>query len=79
MEAIGLFKNAGKFGITFQKTVFDSRCGPWNTSLTSSFRLHYGPGVDSACNRNEYQGYIQGVKAAGAWGLQSCHPCVPIV
>ena len=28
-----------------------------------SFRSHYGPGVDSASNRNEYQ--EQGVKAAG--------------
>jgi len=27
---------------------------------------HYGPGVDSACNRNEYQEYFVGVKAAGA-------------
>ena len=31
-----------------------------------SFRLHYGPGVDSASNRNEYQEYFLGVKAAGA-------------
>jgi len=23
--------------------------------LTNSFRLHYGPGVDSASNRNEYR------------------------
>jgi len=30
-----------------------------------SFRSHYGPGVDSACNRNEYQEYFLGVKAAG--------------
>jgi len=28
--------------------------------------LHYGPGVDSASNRNEYQEYFLGVKAAGA-------------
>ena len=27
---------------------------------------HYVPGVDSACNRNEYQEYFLGVKAAGA-------------
>ena len=27
---------------------------------------HYGPGVDSASNRNEYQDYFLGVKAAGA-------------
>ena len=31
-----------------------------------SFRSHYGPGVDSASNRKEYQGYFLGVKAAGA-------------
>ena len=31
-----------------------------------SFRSHYGPGVDSASNRNEYQEFFLGVKAAGA-------------
>jgi len=31
-----------------------------------SFRSHYGPGVDSASNRNEYQGHFLGVKEAGA-------------
>ena len=31
-----------------------------------SFRSHYGPGVDSASKRNEYQEYFLGVKAAGA-------------
>ena len=31
-----------------------------------SFRSHYGTGVDSASNRNEYQEYFLGVKAAGA-------------
>ena len=31
-----------------------------------SFRSHYDPGVDSASNRNEYQKYFLGVKAAGA-------------
>ena len=29
------------------------------------FRSHYGPGVDSAPNRNEYQEHFLGVKAAG--------------
>ena len=29
-----------------------------NVSLTQSFRPHYGPGVDSVCNRNEYQEYF---------------------
>jgi len=31
-----------------------------------SFRSHCGPGVDSASNRNEYQEFFLGVKAAGA-------------
>jgi len=31
-----------------------------------SFRSHYGPGVDSASNRNDYQEHLVGVKAAGA-------------
>jgi len=31
-----------------------------------SLRSHYGPGVDSASNRNEYQEYFLGIKAAGA-------------
>ena len=32
----------------------------------NSFRSDYDPGVDSASNRNEYQEYFLGVKAAGA-------------
>ena len=31
-----------------------------------SFRSHYGPGVDSASNGNEYQEHFLGVKTAGA-------------
>ena len=31
-----------------------------------SFRSHYGPGVDSASNRNEYKEHFLVVKAAGA-------------
>ena len=46
---------------------FDSRWCPWNFSLALSFRPHYGPGVDSASNRNEYPGiFLGGVKVAGA-------------
>jgi len=44
---------------------FNSLWCHWNLLLTS-FRPHYGPGVDSASNRNEYQEYVLGVKAAGA-------------
>jgi len=35
---------------------------------TKSFRSYYGPGVDSASNRNEYQENFLGVKAAAAQG-----------
>ena len=31
-----------------------------------SFRSHYGSGVNSASNRNEYHEYFLGVKVAGA-------------
>jgi len=31
-----------------------------------SLRSHYGTGVDSASNRNEFQEHFLGVKAAGA-------------
>jgi hypothetical protein len=44
-----------------------------------SFRPHYGPGVDSASNRNQYQEYFLTVKAAGAESWQPCHLHVPIV
>jgi len=33
---------------------------------TKSYRSHYGPGVDSASKRNEYQEHFLGVKAVGA-------------
>jgi len=44
---------------------FDSRGCHWDFLLTQSFRPHYGPGVDSGSNRNEYQEYFLGVKATG--------------
>jgi hypothetical protein len=31
-----------------------------------SFRSHYGPGITSASNRNEYRYNLLGLKAAGA-------------
>jgi len=33
--------------------------------MTLFFRTRYGPGVDSAYIRNEYQEYFLGVKPAG--------------
>jgi hypothetical protein len=41
---------------------------PLEFSLTLFFRPHYGPRVDSASNRVEYQEYFLVVKAAGAFG-----------
>jgi len=43
---------------------FDPSWCHWNFSLI--FRSHYGHGVDTASNRNEYQEYFLVVKAAGA-------------
>jgi hypothetical protein len=37
--------------------------------LLKSFRPHYGPGVDSASNRNEYQEYLLGSKGGRCVGL----------
>ena len=37
-----------------------------NGDIDIAFRPLYGPGVDSASNRNEYREYFLGVKAAGA-------------
>ena len=43
-----------------------------------SSRSHYGPGVDSASNRNDYQENFLGVNAAGAYGWQPYHLPVPL-
>jgi hypothetical protein len=45
---------------------FDSQWYHRKFSLTQSFKPQFGPGVNSACNRNEYQEYLLGVKAACA-------------
>ena len=54
---------------------FGSRWCHWNFLLTESFRPHYGPGVDSACNRNEYKEYFLGGKGGRCIGLAT----LPIV
>ena len=45
---------------------FDFQWCHWKFSVTKPFRSYYGPGVDSTSNRNEFQVYFLGVKAAGA-------------
>jgi len=61
---------------------FDSRLCYWNFSLTYSFQPHYGPGIDSASNRNEYQEYFLGGKGGRCVGLTnlppSCADCLEI-
>ena len=53
------FKSEGRW--------FDPSWCHWNFSMNiKSFRSHYGPGVDSISNRNEYQKHFLGVKAADA-------------
>jgi len=61
---------------------FNSRLCRWNFSLTRSLRPHYGPGVDSATNRNEYQEYFLGDKGSQCIRLTnlppSCASCLEI-
>ena len=53
----------------------------WNFSLTQSFLPHYGPWVDSASNRNEYQKYFLAGKGDRCVWLTtlppSCAECQP--
>jgi len=44
-----------------------------------SFRSHYGPGVDSASNRNEYQEYLMGVKSGRCVRLATLPPSCAVV
>ena len=56
---------------------FVSRWCNWSFTLTWSFRSHYGPGVDSASNRNEYQEFLQSGKGGRCVGLTTLPPsCV---
>jgi hypothetical protein len=61
-----------------ERRVFDSRWCHRKFSLTS-FRPHYGPGVDPASNGHEYQEYFLWGKG-GRWvGLPpSCADCLEI-
>jgi len=57
---------------------FDSRCCHWNFSVTS-FRSHYGPGVESASNRNEYHVYFLGGKGGRCVRLTILPPSYAVV
>jgi hypothetical protein len=58
---------------------FDSRWCHWNFSLTQTFWLHCGSGVNSASTRNEYQDYFLGGKGSQCVGMTTYHLHVPIV
>ena len=47
--------------------------------LLTSFRLHCGPGVDSASNRNEYQEYFLGGKGGRCVGLTLPPTCATVL
>ena len=53
---------------------FDSQWCHWNFSLKLSFRPHYGPGFDSAPNRNEYQECFLGGKGGRCLRLKTLPP-----
>ena len=53
---------------------FDSQWCSWNFSLTYPFQPLYGPGVDSVCNRNEYQEYFLGGIDGWCRGLTALPP-----
>ena len=51
----------------------------WCRWIFSSFRSHYGPGVDSVSNRNEYQGYFLGGKGGRFVRLTILPPSCAVV
>jgi len=56
------------------------RLGHCDFSLTYSFRPHYGPGVDSASKRSEYQEYLLGGDRDGCVVLTTLPPsCLEIL
>ena len=60
---------------------FDSQWYNWNFLLAESVRLHYGLGIDSVSNRNEYEEYFLGGKGGRFVGLTlppSCADCLEI-
>jgi hypothetical protein len=58
---------------------FDSRLCHWNFSVTYSYRSHYGPGIDSASNKSEYQAYFLGSKGGGCVRLTTLPPSCAVV
>jgi hypothetical protein len=53
---------------------FDFQWRHWDFSLTLFFRPHYGCGLDSACNWNEYQEYFLEGREGRCVGLTNLPP-----
>ena len=66
----GVCGDAVGWGYKLEGCQFDSWWYHWNFSLTLSFWLYYGPWVDSASNRNEYQKCFLGDKGGWCIGLK---------
>jgi hypothetical protein len=62
------------FCATGQKAVGSIPDGVFGNVSLTSLRPHYGPGVDSALNRNEYQEYLLGDKGGQCIGLTTIPP-----
>jgi len=61
------FKSRTVYEIMWKNTVDPVEAADDNTAHAHlTLRSLYGPGFDSASNRNEYQAHFLGVKAAGA-------------
>jgi len=72
------FQMAARAGAVFggiaQCLGFDSRLCHWNSSLTQSFRPHYGQRVCLACNRHENRKYLLEGKGGRCVGIGMLPP-----
>jgi hypothetical protein len=57
-----------------ESRVFGSRWGHCDLLLRKFFRPHYGLGINSASNRNEYKGPFLGGKGGRCVGLTTLSP-----
>jgi hypothetical protein len=57
---MGAYRSVVGWGTTPEGRGFESRWGHWIIQLNQSFQPHYGPEVESASNRSEYQEFSWG-------------------
>ena len=68
MVKVPCYKSGGRWFDPRRQWIFDIK----------SFRSNYGPGVDTASNRNEYQEYFLGGKGGRYLKLTTYHHSVPL-